>query len=246
MFEQTFIQTQVQTRKPWTAAVSLSVQCLAVAVLLAIPLLHPETLRMPDPPRPHLIRTWITQPPPPPPKATSRPAAVSMPATPRLVFVPPTSHTISVRAIDVPSADAEPTEWSYGPAGTAFGSPLASATALLPRADIQKPVAPPVAKTVAIGRVNVGGAVEGAKLVFGPRPVYPAIAKAARSQGVVKLEAIIAADGSIRNLRVTSGSPLLVNAALDAVKQWRYQPTLLNGIAVEVLTEIDVNFSLMN
>jgi protein TonB len=66
----------------------------------------------------------------------------------------------------------------------------------------------------------------------------------ARSQGVVKMEAIIATNGSIRNLRVLSGPPLLVDAAREAVRQWRYQPTLLNGIAVDVLTEIDVNFAL--
>jgi len=58
------------------------------------------------------------------------------------------------------------------------------------------------------------------------------------------MEAIIAADGVIRNLHVLSGPPLLVDAARDAVRQWRYQPTLLNGVAVEVLTEIDVNFRL--
>jgi len=72
MFEQTFVQTQSQTRKPWTVAVSLSVQCLAVAVLLLIPLLHPETLRMPGPSQPHLIRTWIDQPPVPPQKRAAR------------------------------------------------------------------------------------------------------------------------------------------------------------------------------
>jgi len=96
------------------------------------------------------------------------------------------------------------------------------------------------------GPLKISSGIEGAKLVFGPHPVYPPLAKAARSQGIVRLEAIIAADGSIRNLRVVSGPPLLINAALDAVKQWRYQPTLLNGTPVEVITEIEVNFSLTN
>ena len=66
----------------------------------------------------------------------------------------------------------------------------------------------------------------------------------ARIQGAVRLEALICTDGTIRSLRVLAGHPLLVKAAIDAVARWRYQPTLLNGDPVEVITEIDVNFAL--
>jgi hypothetical protein len=59
MFEQTFVQSQARIRRPWTVAVSLSVQCLVVTLIVVIPLLHPEALRIPNPPPPHLIRTWI-------------------------------------------------------------------------------------------------------------------------------------------------------------------------------------------
>ena len=90
----------------------------------------------------------------------------------------------------------------------------------------------------------LGGQVEAAKLIYKPTPDYPPLAKMARIQGSVRLEAIIAKDGTIQDLKVLSGHPLLVKAALDAVKQWRYQPTLLNGEPVEVVTEIDVNFTL--
>ena len=103
---------------------------------------------------------------------------------------------------------------------------------------------PPSPKPPASGPLKVSEGVAAAKLIYGPAPIYPRIALTARSQGTVKLEAVIAADGSIRNLRVVSGPPLLVNAAVEAVRQWRYHPTLLNGVAVEVLTEIDVNFTL--
>jgi protein TonB len=68
----------------------------------------------------------------------------------------------------------------------------------------------------------------------------------ARQQGTVKFEATISKDGSIINLAVVSGPPLLIPAAMEAVKQWKYRPTLLNGEPVEVLTTIDVNFSLSN
>jgi protein TonB len=75
-------------------------------------------------------------------------------------------------------------------------------------------------------------------------PDYPPLARMARIQGTVRLEAVISTDGRIQNLRVLAGHPLLVNAALEAVARWRYQPTLLNGEPVEVVTEIDVNFTL--
>ncbi len=75
-------------------------------------------------------------------------------------------------------------------------------------------------------------------------PVYPALARQARISGQVRLEAIIAKNGRIENLQVLSGHPLLVQAALDAVRQWVYRPTLLNGDPVEVVTLIDVNFGL--
>ncbi len=93
-------------------------------------------------------------------------------------------------------------------------------------------------------RIRVGGQVELAKLIFQPRPEYPPLAKMARTQGTVRLEAIISKDGLIQDLKMMSGHPLLVKAAIEAVSRWRYQRTLLNGEPVEVVTEIDVNFSL--
>jgi len=74
--------------------------------------------------------------------------------------------------------------------------------------------------------------------------VYPAVARAARIQGTVVLSAVIAKDGTVENLSLLSGHPLLVPAAMDAVKQWRYRPYTLNGQPVEVMTQIHVNFQL--
>jgi protein TonB len=93
--------------------------------------------------------------------------------------------------------------------------------------------------------VKVGGNVQSAKLIKHPTPLYPAIAKSARIQGTVVLQAIIGKDGTVQNLKmVSTASPLLVQAAMDAVKQWVYQPTLLNSEPVDVITEITVNFTL--
>jgi len=96
----------------------------------------------------------------------------------------------------------------------------------------------------ATGRLTVSGDQQQAKLVSRVTPTYPPLAKQARIQGVVRLSAVIGKTGSIQDLKVVSGHPLLVQAALDAVKQWVYQPTLLNGQPVEVITTIDVNFTL--
>ena len=81
-------------------------------------------------------------------------------------------------------------------------------------------------------------------LVHKVQPAYPPLARAARIQGPVVLRAIISKAGTIENLQVLSGHPLLVPAAIDAVRQWRYRPYNLNGEPVEVETQVTVNFIL--
>ena len=93
-------------------------------------------------------------------------------------------------------------------------------------------------------RIMVGGGVQANKLAIQSTPVYPPLAKQARVSGTVELSAVIGKDGHVMNLSVIKGHPLLVQSALDAVKDWVYQPTLLNGQPVEVSTTIDVNFTL--
>ncbi len=93
-------------------------------------------------------------------------------------------------------------------------------------------------------RIRQGGNVQAAKLVNKVQPSYPPLARQTRISGTVRLHAIIAKDGSIQSLEVISGHPLLQQSALDAVRQWKYQATLLNGEPVEVDTTIDVIFSL--
>jgi periplasmic protein TonB len=101
------------------------------------------------------------------------------------------------------------------------------------------PPAPPTPQ-----RIQVGGQVAAARLIYQARSVYPPLARQIRVQGTVRLQAVISKDGAIENLTVLSGHPLLIPAALDAVRQWRYKPTLLNGLPVEVETTIEVNFTL--
>jgi TonB family protein len=93
-------------------------------------------------------------------------------------------------------------------------------------------------------RITIGGNVQQAKLISQPKPVYPPDAKLAHVSGIVHLSAVIGKEGNVINLAVISGHPLLVPSAVEAVRQWVYQTTLLNGEPVEVVTQIDVNYTL--
>lgn len=94
------------------------------------------------------------------------------------------------------------------------------------------------------GRIRVGEAVQEQRLIRRVDPVYPPLAQQARIQGIVRLSLLISREGTVANVTVLSGHPLLTVAAIDAVKQWVYQPTLLNGAPVEVVTSASVPFNL--
>ena len=123
---------------------------------------------------------------------------------------------------------------AYGPAPSYYAPPAAQPA--------QQQNCHEYSKTIEIG--GKPEHVQAAHLVNRVQPVYPPLARQTRISGTVKLHAIIGKNGAVEQLQVVSGHPLLVQSALDAVRQWRYQPTLLNGEPVEVDTEIDVIFSL--
>ena len=107
------------------------------------------------------------------------------------------------------------------------------------------PEAPvPVEAAGSIIRIRVGQNVQQSALASGSQPDYPEEARAKGVEGVVTLEAVIGADGTVQSVSVIGGDPLLVPAALESVKGWIYRPTLLNGMPVEVLIQIEVNFTL--
>jgi protein TonB len=92
--------------------------------------------------------------------------------------------------------------------------------------------------------VRVGGLIKQPVKTKDVKPIYPAIAQSARVQGVVIIEAVIGTNGKVTDVRVLRGQPLLDQAALDAVKQWEYTPTLLNGVPTPVIMTVTVNFTL--
>ena len=114
-----------------------------------------------------------------------------------------------------------------------------------PDNNLTPPPAPPVPSNDGKpAPLRVGGNVQAVNLVNKVTPVYPPLAKQAQIQGTVRFNATIGTDGTVKNLDVVAGHPLLVEAAQEAVRQWVYKPTLLNGQPVEVQTQIDVNFAL--
>jgi len=231
-----------RTKKPMTVVISAVVQIAFLGVLILIPLIYTEALPK------TMMATMLTAPPPPPPPPPP-PAAV------QVVKVRPQVHLMDAGKLMAPKVipkeikiikeEAEPDPGVVGavggvPGGVAGGSMGGVLGGVIGGIG----TAPPPPKPKPTGPVRIGGQVQAAKIVNRVQPVYPPLARQTRISGTVRLHAIISKDGAIQQLEVISGHPLLQQAALDAVRQWRYQPTLLNGEPVEVDTTIDVIFSL--
>lgn len=252
MFESVFVE-QGKTRKTWTVLVSFIGQCLLVGVMILIPMIYFDTL-----PSTQLTSFLVAPPPPPPPPPP--PAAAPV----KVVKVIPrqfdAGKLMAPREIPKEIAKIEEDELPPvtgavgviggvpgGVPGGAAGGVIGGIIGSVPTAAPPPPPPPPVKekeKPKPVQRIRVGGNVQAARLIHQPKPVYPPLARQARIQGTVRFNAIIGKDGRIENLTVVSGHPLLIPAATEAVKQWVYKPTLLNGEPVEVVTQIDVNFTL--
>jgi protein TonB len=244
MFEEMVISSPnpKKTNKPWTVLVSMLFQVGFLVILILIPLIYTEALPK------TMMATMLTAPPPPPPPPPP-------PAPAQIVHVKPQAHLMDAGKLMAPKVipkevkiikeDAEPDMSSVGmtggvPGGVAGGSMGGVLGGVIGGMG----GAPPPPKPHQTGPIKVGGNVQAARILNRVQPQYPPLARQTRISGTVRLHAIISKDGSIQQLEVISGHPLLQQAALDAVRQWRYQPTLLNGEPVEVDTTIDVIFSL--
>ena len=221
-------------------------ESIVVGVLVLVPLISTQAL-----PRQWLIsELHIPSPPPGPPpgRPAGRPVpparrpAVDQLAAP--VRIPPTIAVI-VETPEPPQLAALPQGPFVPGSFPGGGSGNGYVPGSVPWGTEALPPPPPVVHaTPKRPPYRVGGDVIAARAIYQPRPDYPPLARIARIQGTVVLQATLARDGTIQDLKVISGPPLLVQAALAAVKTWRYQPTLLNSEPVEVLTEIDVTFTL--
>ncbi len=238
MFEDSLVESSGRLRQhsPWTTAASFTIQSALGGLVVLLSLLYTDAL-----PIHSLIST--VEAPPPPAQAAPEVHAVKLARAPsefeRGVLVVPQQIPKAVATIrdDQPPSDATPGVMGSVPFGVS-GEPLNNVISqLLPK------VSPPMPKIQA-EKVRVSSGVAQGLLIHQVKPQYPQLALQARIQGTVILQATIGKDGTVQELRVVSGHPLLTAAAIDAVKQWRYRPYYLNNEPVAVDTQINVNFML--
>jgi len=239
MFEQSLLVDHTGTRRTATFAASLTAQILVAGVLVIVPLLYHEVL--PALHVPEIVPVLTIWRPPQPPVAESHPPTRSSSLALQGVFHPPAVlHSEypepSMVVVDYDAPAPLPSTGINIPIGSSITLPGFEGPKAPPvKSDVDKPIAIPV---------PVGGDVQSAKLLKQVLPAYPPPARQLRIFGTVHLLGIIAKNGTIQRLQVLSGHPLLRQAALDAVSQWVYRPTILNGQPVEVEAPIDVIFTL--
>jgi periplasmic protein TonB len=230
-----------KTHKPWTVALSALVQAAIVGVMILIPLLVTEALPK------QMLTTFLTAPaPPPPPPPPAAPVKIVKPVARLIQQGKLTAPTVIPKKVNIiKEQEMPPDVGAVGVVGGVPGGlPGGSAGGVLGGIIGGTGGGPPPPPKAAPQRIRVGGQVQQANLIHQVMPQYPQIAKTAHISGTVMLHAIIGKDGTVQNLTYESGPPLLMRAAMDAVRQWRYRPTLLNGEPVEVDTTISVVFTL--
>ena len=229
-----------RARRKWSTFISIGLQSLVIGFLVLIPLIFPEVLPVQQ------LVTFLAAPPPPPPPPPPAPVAV------------PRSHVVSQfieGRLNVPSRipskilmikeDQAPISTGGVQGGVVGGVPGGQLGGVLGglvgSSTIHGPtLLPPPA--VIPKRVKISEGVSEGMLVSKIDPHYPVLALRARVQGVVLLRAVISREGTIENIEVVNGHALLIPAALEAVKSWRYRPYRLNGEPVEIETSITMNF----
>jgi len=241
MFEDSLFDSGARRRprRTWTQLVSFAIEVVAISVLVVLPLIYTQAL-------PKQMWGNIVEAPPPPAAASPPRQMRRQPQVARTnrdaedrVFREPSAipSTISM-SHDSDDSTAPPRMGDFVPGGIPQGVPSSVLT------DIAKSVIPTVVKPPATQKLRVSSGVAAGMLIQQVKPRYPALAMQARIQGTVVLQAAIGKDGRVENLRLVSGHPMLAPAAIEAVKQWRYRPYLLNGEPVDVDTQINVNFTL--
>jgi protein TonB len=227
-----------KTKQSYTLPVSIAIHAVVLLVVLIVPILTSEALPEPSSAvKAFFVEPAAPPPPPPPPPPPAPKAATAPKVEPRPVpqeapkFTAPVEVPDQVKpeeGIDLGVEGGVPGGVEGGVPGGVVGGVVGGL-----------PDAPPPTQAV-----RVGGQIKEPKKLKDVKPVYPDIAKQARVQGVVILECTISPQGKVTNVTVLRGIPLLDAAAIEAVKQWVYTPTLLNGVPVPVIMTVTVNFRL--
>jgi periplasmic protein TonB len=225
------------SHRGWTTLISFAVQAMAVGCLLLLPLFYTEGL-----PRLAMLAPLLApDPPPAAPPESPRHNRSSIAQTNlmgnQLISPPriPPTVTMLIETTPPPAMESLLAGVCHG-----CGSPNGRGTVLdsVLGSDLVLPPPPAAVRHPPVSRMMEGN------LIFRVQPDYPSLARQVRVQGQVVLRAMISREGGIENLQVLSGHPMLVKAAVDAVRQWRYRPYVLNGEPVEVETQVTVNFVL--
>ena len=243
MFEDSLLESggRLKTKRGRTTTIAIILECGLVGIMVLIPLIFTEAL-----PKQQLM-TFLVAPPPPPPPPPPAAAPVHVVKQIQTDIVneqlrTPTKIPQKVQMIKEDEAPPPVMASAGVVGGVPGGVPGGQMGGVIGGIISSTPMAVP--KVATPQRVRVSQGVSSGLLVRKVQPAYPPLARQARIQGQVLLRAQISKDGSIENLQLISGHPMLAPAAIEAVKQWKYRPYLLNGEPVEVDTTINVVFNL--
>jgi protein TonB len=248
LFADSLLETGKQERKRCrlAAALSFALQCLLIGTLLIVPLMFTDAL-----PKQQLLTLLVAPPPPPPPPP---PAAEAMDKVIRHIqsdlltsgqLRTPSRIPAKVQMIREEEAPAPLPSIGGVVGGVPGGIPGGQLSGVIGGIVNHSSIPTALPKLApAPKRIRVSQGVSKGLLVQKIEPKYPLLAQQARIQGQVLLRAIIAKDGSMKELELVSGHPLLAPAAIEAVRHWHYRPFLLNGEPIEVETNVTVNFQL--
>jgi len=242
MFEDSLIESggRLKTQRGRTSAVAFMLEAVIVGFMILVPLIFTEAL-----PRTQLMTFLVAPPPPPPPPPpAAAPVHVQRQIQTDIINGELRTPTRIPKAVKMIQEDEAPPQMATAGVvgGVPGGIPGGQIGGVIGGIISSTPVAVP--KIATPQRVRVSSGVSQGLLVRRVNPTYPPLARQARIQGVVVLQAQISKSGDIENLQLISGHPMLAPAAIEAVKQWKYKPYLLNGEPVEVDTQVQVNFTL--
>lgn len=254
-----------EAKRRMTLPVSIAIHAVVLTAAVIVPMMSWGELPEPDQGavRAFFVESAPAPPPPPPPPAPPKAASTPRVEKPKVKVETPTEAPKFTAPIEVPPKIEDPgvdmgsdTGIAGGEAGGVeggteggvqggtIGGVVGGVIGGVPEPEATPPPPPPTQAPAPKGPVRVGGQIKEPSKVRNVPPAYPDIAKQARVQGVVVLEAVISPSGEVTNVRVLRGVPLLNDAAAAAVRQWRYTPTTLNGQPVAVVMTVTVNFTL--
>jgi periplasmic protein TonB len=241
MFADSLLETSwdQRSRRSWITFTSFGLQLVVIGLLLLIPLLTTVGL-----PSSRVLQPLTSFGTPPPPAHSAecphRTTIVQSNLSDNVLLTPP---SIPPRVAAISEVDSPP-QVTYDTGPGAVGAGDSTGQGVLNGLGNARPAVPLPPPVPAIHTFRPSSLLEGS-LIRRVQPAYPPLARSVRVQGAVVLAALIGKEGAIENLRLISGHPMLVPAAIAAVSQWRYRPYILNGEAIEVETQITVNFILL-